>query len=247
MFSTDVTLKFVETKTLYNAVTKEGYAIAYIDRAAAIRYWSNELNVILGSIEASQNVAQAYIDTGFKDKAKIELKKADAKFSAIDQPLFWIAFLGGTAMELDSFLSRRNTLEHSVKTSLSALDYGTAICIRCSADMFGTPNVKLLNEIKGILSLKGCNFVEVESAADWVVTVSASAREHNKADYGSSSAYFSYVDAVVSLTKVATAQVICTDEITEKGSHTKSYMEAARNAYQQVGQKIASVLREYIK
>ena len=247
VFSTDVALKLVETKTMYIPSTKEGFAIAYIDKSAGIRYWSNELNIVLGSIESCCKVAQAYISTGFKDKAKLELQKAEGMFSSADTPLFWIAFLGMSDLELQNFMARRNLLEETVKKSLSDLQYGTTICIKCSADIFGTANPKLSNDIKGKLAPKGCNFVDDSSAADWVVTITANAREHNRMDYGTSSAYFAYVDAVVSVMKTATSQVICEDEISVKGSHTRSYNEAARDAYKSVGEKIVSLLGGYIK
>ena len=247
VFSTDVSLKLVETKTMYNPFTKEGFAIAYIDKSAGIRYWSNELNIVLGSIESCCNVSQAYISTGFKDKAKLELQKAEGMFSSADTPLFWIAFLGMSDLELQSFMARRNLLEKTVKKSLADLQYGTTICIKCSADIFGTANLKLSNDIKGKLAPKGCNFVDDSLTADWVVTITANAREHNRMDYGTSSAYFAYVDAVVSVMKTATSQVICEDEISVKGSHTRSYNEAARDAYKSIGEKIVSLLGGYIK
>lgn len=246
-FDTDVTLKLVETRTIYDDSTKEGYAIAYIDKSAAIRYWSNELNIILSSAESSLNVAHAYISTGFKDKAKEELRKAEKVLSSSEQPLFWIAFLGVSEFELEMLLNRRNSVDQSVKSSLSELQYGTTICIKCTADNFGQPYVKLANDIKGNLSLIGCNFVSDEFSADWVVIINATSREYNKVDYGSTSAFFSYVDAVVSIEKTATSQVVCEDEISVKGSHTRNYVEAARDAYKEIGVQITDLLSNYIK
>lgn len=56
-FSTDVDLKFVETKTCYDSDAKHGYAIAYIDKHAACRYYQNEIGSFLCKADNSLTIA----------------------------------------------------------------------------------------------------------------------------------------------------------------------------------------------
>lgn len=108
--------------------------------------------------------------------------------------------------------------------------------------------MNLSKELKAALSnTMECNFVDDKSAADWAIIVSANSREYNKVDYGSTSSYFSYVDAEITLEKVMTAQRVYEDMITEKGAHTCDFKEAARDAYKKITPKIINLVTENIK
>ena len=61
MFSTDVDMALVETKTLYNALTKEGYAIAFINREGARHYYENKLSLAESKINSAIELADNYI------------------------------------------------------------------------------------------------------------------------------------------------------------------------------------------
>ena len=137
----------------------------------------------------------------------------------------------------------KSTREQTVKKLLSELEYGTTYCVVCTTDLFGQRYVKLANEVKGELSAQGCNFVDDASSADFVIRITASARKYNES-YG---AYFTYVDAAVSIDKNATGQRIFEDEVSVKGSHTLSYDEAARDGFKKISKEISKMLKQNIK
>ena len=93
----------------------------------------------------------------------------------------------------------------------------------------------------------GCTFVRSGNEADWIITITAIAREYSKSYFGSVSSYFAYVDAKISIDKVATQQRIYEDAISEKGGHTHNYKQAARQAYKDISPKISEIIKGQIQ
>lgn len=241
-FSTDVALHLAETRSSYDAKSRQGYVIAFIDKALALRYWSNEINVVLSQIQNHLSVAEAYLSTGFKDKARGELDAALEKLSKADEPLAWLSVFDMSASELTDISNRRNNLEITIKSSLAELEYGTAICVICNADVFGLEYNTLQGAVKRELAKDGCNFTDQSAIADWIVTINASSREYNQVPSGNQTLFFSYVDVTLSIEKGATGQIIWEDVLTEKGGHGLGYPEAAKAAYKKVTSKVCEIL-----
>lgn len=246
-FSTDVNLKLVETKTIYNSISKMGHAIAYIDRDAARNYYKNELSLIYNKITNSIAVAENFIAVGFKPKAQTELKASQKQFALVDEPLFWMNIFGTSQSELTEWQGRFNVAEQTVKRMLADLKHGTLICLSCNADIFGKSYPTLQNELKGLMAADGCSFTDDPEDADWVITITCNAREHSNVKIGNSNSYFSYVDAQVIVDKVITSQRIYEDEISVKGGHTFGYIDAAKAGYKEIKQKIGEIIRNSIK
>lgn len=247
-FTTDVNLKLVETKTSYNAVTKRGYAIAYINRNNARNYYNNELTLIYNKINNSITLAKSFIDAGFKSKAKSELQSSLQTFNLYEEPLICINLFGATQQELFSWSECFNSKKQEATQMLTELEHSTTIFLSCVADIFGISHPTLSNELKGILSKSGCNFTHDPNNADWCIIITCKSREYSKIPTGNSDShiYFTYVDAHISIEKVLTSQRICEDEISCKGGHTFGYSEAARIGYKEIKNKIAQNIKNFI-
>lgn len=246
-FSTDVNIKLVEIKSYYNSFTKEGYAIAYINKAKASSTYVKEARIIFNRISNAIAVADTYISTGFKTKARTELENARHEFAKLEEPFFWLAIFDYSEYELGELLSERTMLEQSLTSKVAELQHGINIYVQCSADMFGVPYSQLSGDVKETLSSLGCNFCNDSYSADWVVVIRSAAEEYNHVNIGGNSAYFSYVHANVSITKTATGQNIYEGEISEKGSHTHNYNQAARDGYKRISKQISEILLKHIK
>ncbi|MBQ8157395.1 MAG: hypothetical protein IJ081_00030 [Prevotella sp.] len=242
-FSTDVDMSLVETKSFYNDEQSKYYVLVYIDKAASSIYYENEVKMLISKADNTLTIADNYISTGFKQKAKVELQKALQLFDSAGKPFFWLNVFGFNEYKIQNFLKQVNEKEQTIKQKLSDLEYGTTYCVVCEADLFGRRYVKLGNEVKGELAASGCNFVDNPTTADIVIRIQASARKYN--DY--QGAYFTYIDAAVTIDKTATGQRIFEDEISTKGTHTLSYDEAARDGYKQIKKDIVKHLKENIK
>lgn len=246
-FSTDLDLKLVETKTLYDSHSGEYYAIAYIDKDAARNYYKNALMMASNKIDNSIELARSFITAGFKTKARQELEKTPVFFVPVDESLFWLNVFGMPQDELNAWQGRFGQLEQTVKRMLSDLKYGTRIYLSCKADLFGVSYPTLQNELKGVLATGDCSFTDDKESADWIITVNCYSREYTHVAVGTTNTWFAYVDAVVTIDKAITAQRIVEDEFSIKGGHTHNYREAARSAYKEVKNKIAEILKQNIK
>lgn len=245
--STNLDMRFTQSGSHIDIVVGKQYVIVYINKADACKYYEKDLKMLMSRIDNQIAIADNYIGTGFKSKAKTELQDALTMFDEADEMFFWLNVFGMSDYQIQQYLGQINEKEQTVKSQLADLEYGTTYCIVCTADNFGKPYPKLKNEIKGDLSASGCNFVDDPDSADYVIYIEASSREYNTAVIGNVTSYYSFVDASISIDKVATNQKIFEDEISVKGSHTISYNEAGRDGYKKVREQICNILIENIK
>ena len=245
-FSTDVTLKYVYTKTYYNACTREGAAIAYLDKEVACVAYKNEIDLIINRVNNALATARSYIGTGFNSRAEEELNNVLPYFAKTDDAFFALTFFEAS-VDVNSLCSRCNALQREVKQLLADLQHASVIYLDCSADLLGTPYTTLANEVKGVLSKQGCSFTTQRNQADWVITIQASARRHDYSTYGSTTTYFAYVDAAIIIDKTVTSQRIYHDEVSVKGAHTRDYTAAARDAYKKISNRIGEVIATNIE
>lgn len=246
-FSTDVNLKLVDSKTLYNADTKEGFAIVFIEKVAACTYYRNEIERILSKVDNALETANNYITSGFKEQARAEVKAVLPVFVKAEESFFWLNFFGVSRVEISELADKCNTREQAVKQMLADLKHGTLIYLVCSADLFGRPYPTLQNELKGKLAVGGCSFTNNPAEADWVIRVDVSAREQNIAALGGMTSYFAYTDALITIDKGVTSQRVYENEISVKGGHTRNYTEAARTAYKELSEQLSQILKENTK
>lgn len=246
-FSTDVDMRFSQSKSYVDMASGKNFVIVYINKEEARRYYENEVNILLSQIDNSITIADNYITTGFKSKAQTELNNALKFFEKSEELFFWLNVYGMPDYSIQEYSERLNQKEQIIKSKLGELEYGTSYCVVCTADNFGKSYPKLKNEVKGDLSASGCNFVDDSDSADYVIYIEASSREYNTVVTGSVTYYFSYVDATISIDKIATNQRIFEDEISVKGAHTLSYDEAGRDGYKKIRKEISAILKENIK
>lgn len=246
-FSTDVNLKLVETKSVYNPESKYGYAIAYINRYNASNYYKNELMLIYNKIINSIELSKMYIEEGFKVKAKSVLDSSLKQLALIDEPMLWMNIFGVQQGELKEWTDKFTTEEHTVKQMLAGLHYSTTVCVLCDAELCGERYPSFANEIKGALSTGEYTFSEDVESADFVIRVTSTTREGSVIPVGGSPAYFAYADAEISITKRATAQVVYENKLSAKGGDTRNFTEAARSAYKDLKKRIASAIKTTIK
>lgn len=123
----------------------------------------------------------------------------------------------------------------------------TAVYITCAANLFGEDYSSFCEEINGALTDFDVSFVDDEESAEWVVSVTAKAREHTKQEMNGMTTYYAYSDADITIVKIATGKCICQKHITEKGGHFCGFNQAAKEAYKYIVPKISSIINEQIQ
>lgn len=245
--STDLSLKLVDSRTFYDAKKKEGYVIAFIEKAAALTYYQNEIEQILGKADKALRVSGDYILSGFKEKALNEINDVLPEFEKVDEIFFWLNSFGFSQEQQEIQRKQCIEKEQELKKRAAELKNATTIFIDCMVDLFGTPYTTLGKEIAGKIASEEYGFVSSRSDADWVITLRGSARRYNEDTPGKTTVYFSGVDVQINIDKIISAKRICEEEISGRSGHTISYEEAARLAYKELVPKIASIINNCIK
>lgn len=242
--STQIKLKHVKTQMTYNSYTREGFAIAYIDKSAAARAYKNDIDLIIADVEKSLANARNYKNNGLKTQAKGELYEALPTLKQTDDLFFALTFFDEST-NYRYLLNKCSNLEQSIKKLLTELDHAIVICVQCKADKYGVVYKNLGNEVKGVLSARGCSFTTDPTKADYVIKINASARKHAHSTFGSTTTYFAYVDASISITNKK-SQRIYEDVISVKGGSI-NYELAANDAYKKVSKQIGGAVSENIE
>lgn len=242
--STQIKLKHVKTQMTYNSYTREGFAIAYIDKSAAARAYKNDIELIISDVEKSLANARNYKNNGLKTQAKGELNEALPTLQQTNDLFFALTFFDEST-NYRYLLNKCSNLEQSIKKLLSELDHAIVICVQCKADKYGVAYKNLGNEVKGVLSARGCSFTTDPTKADYVIKINATARKHAHSTFGNTTTYFAYVDASISITNKK-SQRIYEDVISVKGGSI-NYELAANDAYKKVSKQIGGAVSENIE
>lgn len=242
--STQIKLKHVKTQMTYNTYTREGFAIAYIDKSAAARAYKNDIELIISDVEKSLANARNYKNNGLKTQAKGELNEALPTLQQTNDLFFALTFFDEST-NYRYLLNKCSNLEQSIKKLLTELDHAIVICVQCKADKYGVAYKNLGNEVKGVLSARGCSFTTDSTKADYVIKINATARKHAHSTFGNTTTYFAYVDASISITNKK-SQRIYEDVISVKGGSI-NYELAANDAYKKVSKQIGGAVSENIE
>lgn len=230
-----------------NPQTKEVYAFAWVKTANLYRQLMRRIVANNAKVEVEMESIEVMAERGDKMQAKNNLPKIQALIDDIENDQRIMLSIDANVTDEDMSVEETNRLKKRYQALIADLKNGINIYLICNAYMFGLSNNALKSEIQGALSPMGCTFVRSGSEADWVITITATAREYNKSDFGGVSSYFAYVDAKISIEKGATGQRIYEDAISEKGGHTHNYEQAARQAYKDISPKISEIIKGQIQ
>ena len=243
----DMKIPGLQIESWRNPQTGTIAAFAYVKKSTLIRQLEKQITVALTKVEVSLDQVDQLIATGQKLQARSAAEKALPLFAEVDEAQKLLVAVDSDATEETLMLSETRQLQQCLMAMVAQLKNALTICIKVHATAFDSPYPALQEELKGALSQLGCNFVTDPSTADWVIDISATAREYNKVATGNINTYFAYVDATISITKTATGQRVYENMFTEKGGHTHNYQQAVRDAYKYLTPKICQVVREQVK
>jgi len=243
----DLEIPGLQVEAWKNPSSNEVAAFAYVKKSTLIRQMEKKITVSLTKIETALDQVNEMISQGQKMQARESIKKVVPIFQELEQAQRILIAVDPTADAESLQLAETKQFTQRYTRMAAELKNGINIYLNCNAKVFAANYPTLKAEIQGELSKLGCTFVNNAAQADWAVYVTAQAREHNKADFGSMSTYFVYVDVNIAVEKTATGQRIYENEISEKGGHTQSFEKAAREAYKELSPQISAIIKEQIK
>lgn len=245
--TSEVTLKLAHTKESYDKSRKKGWAIAYIEKNEARRFYINEYKQALDKIRTSIEEASILIERGYKTKARDEkLHPTEDHFRTAYEALAWLSLFDYPQNDMQLLLDECSEQRRQITTMLADLEHGTAIYLQCTAKLNGSPYRTFSSETKGQMERLGCHFVETEVEADWIIVVNA---DVTRTQHFQNMAFFCWVDGDMSIANAATGEVIYENRISDiesghpdgiKGDgNTSAYEPSARDAYRQAAVIIA--------
>lgn len=237
-FSTDVELNLVKSKSVYDRKLKTGHAIAYIDRQEALAFYRNKALMAFSKVENAISLAEDYASQGFKVRASDILAKMTSELNSIDNDLFMLNFFGIPENELSDLSREKGCLSENLLKKGMEYRHGTKVYMECiSSGDAGEQAVEVENGLKGLLSGKGCMFVDDMDAADWTISIGLSGRKYNVSEMGAMKIYTAYIDAEIDVANRGGDKIL-EKSVSEKGIHTMNYDEALREAGEKAGEKI---------
>ena len=197
------------------------------------------------AIDATLPQINILIKKGEKGQAKVLIEKTLQQAEQIEKDRQRLTQMGESDDAEVPSLAQLQETKRYLTNKANQLRY-TMVYITCAANLFGEDYLPFCEEINGTLTDFDVSFVDDEESAEWVVSVTAKAREHTKNEQNGMTTYFAYADAELAIVKTATGKRVCQKRISEKGGHFRGYNYAAQEAYKFLVSKISAIIKEQI-
>ena len=218
-----------------------------VERAKLTRQLTRSIPMELGKIEGIMPQINILIKKGEKMQARTMVEDALQQIAKIEEDQKTLALLDETAddeilMTAEVAEAKRYLIDKATK-----LRNAIGIYITCDAKLFDAENTAFLKDLQGELSQLGVSFVDSVNQADWSINIQAQAREYNKIELGGAANYFVYVDATLTIDKLANNKRVFEDAMSEKGGHSFNYEQAALDAYKHLVPRLSATIKEQIE
>jgi len=214
------------------------------ERTKLARQLTRSISLELGKVEGSMPQINILIKQGEKMQARTMVEDALRIIAKIEEDQQLLAQLDETADDEILMTAEVQDAKQYLMNKANQLRNAITIYILCNASLFGSEHTTFLKEIQGELSPFGVSFTKDQEQADWVIQITATAREYNAVTRGNYSNYFAYVDAQLSIDKKSTGKRVYENAFNIKGGHTRNYEQAAREAYSELTPQISTAIKE---
>lgn len=209
------------------------------------RQLAQQITTEVDAIDATLPQINILIKKGEKAQAKTLIEKTIRQIEAVEADYKRLGQMNDAENADVPSLAQLQETKRYLTNKANQLRY-TAIYITCAANLFGEDYSTFCEEINSALTEFDVSFIEDEESAEWVVSVTAKAREHTKQEMNGMITYYAYADAELSIVKTATGKRVCQKRLSEKGGHFRGYDKAAQEAYKYLIPKITAVIKEQI-
>lgn len=206
---------------------------------------AQQITTEVDAVDATLPQINILIKKGEKGQAKALIEKALKQVEQIEITQKRLAKMGKEDdIEVPALAELQETKRY-LANKANQLRY-TMVYITCAANLFGEDYISFCEEINGALTDFDVSFVDDKESAEWVVSVTATTREHAKNELNGTTTYYAYADADLAIIKTATGKRVCQKRLSEKGGHIRSYAQAAQEAYKYLIPKISTAIKEQI-
>ena len=231
----------MKTKTIFILL----FFISLSALAQTNQQLEQQITLGIDAVDATLPQINMLMKKGEKAQAKKLVENGLTQLEQIEAAQKQLTLQNATWDEDGTIRSGISSTKRYLISKYNLLRY-TNVYVQCDAKLFESDYPTFLNDVQSALSDIDVSFVDSVNVSDYIITLSAKAREYNKVDIGGASQYFVYVDAKTIIEKTSTGKRIQEKSITEKGGSPFSFEQAARDAYKKIAPKVSSLIKEQI-
>lgn len=237
----------IYTMSYYDEQRRWGYAFAYVEKIELVTYYRAQIGNQLQQVENAIALSASLFESGQKAHARKVCEDALSSLSKAEfaQDLLTAVVPGDTTgMQQSRFAQDKNTLLQS----LIDLEQSIYVYLQCTETNFGQTVHILGHELKRILANEQCSLIENPEDADFVVTVTATTREHDgNVVHGDGVNKFSLSDVEVEVYNNLKQKVVYSESVSVKNNGDgATYESAGRNALKRSAGKVWEGMRPWI-
>ena len=237
----------IYTMSYYDEQRRWGYAFAYVEKSELETYYRAQIGNQLQQVENAIALSASLFESGQKAHARKVCEDALSSLSKAEfaQDLLTAVVPGDTmGMQQSRFAQDKNTLLQS----LIDLEQSIYVYLQCTETNFGQTVHILGHELKRILANEQCSLIENPEDADFVVTVTATTREHDgNVVHGDGVNKFSLSDVEVEVYNNLKQKVVYSESVSVKNNGDgATYESAGRNALKRSAGKVWEGMRPWI-
>ena len=199
------------------------------------------------AVDAALPQINILIKKGEKVQARTMVEEALQQITKIEADQKTLALLDESADDEILMTAEVAEVKRYLTDKANKLRNAIGIYITCDAKLFDTEYPVFLKDLQGELSQLGVSFADSVEQADWSISIQAKAREYNKVELGGAANYFVYVDAQITMDKIANGKRVLEDAMSEKGGHTFNYEQAALDAYKHLTPRLSAAIKAQIE
>lgn len=218
-----------------------------LERVKMAKQLIRSIPMELGKIEGEMPQINMLIKQGEKVQARTMVEQALQQIAKIEADQKTLAQLDETVDDETLMTAELTEAKRYLTEKANKLSNAIGVYVTCDAKLFDADNTAFIKELQGQLSQLGVAFVDTKEQADWAIEITAKAREYNKVELGGATNYFVYVDAQLTMDKIANGKRVLEDAMSQKGGHPLNYEQAALEAYQQLLPRLTTAIKSQIE
>lgn len=236
----------VHTESYYDGQRQWGYAFAYVKKSELVTYYRAQIGYQLQQVEEAIALSSSLFESGQKAHARKVCEDALSPLSKAEfaQDLLTAVVPGDTTgMQLSRYAQDKNRLLQA----LIDLEQSIYVYLQCTETNYGQ-TVRILGpELKRELTKNLCSLSDNQEEADYVITVSASTRQHDGNTFNNSPFKYSLADVEVEVYNKNKKKIVYSDGVSVKNNGDgASYESAGRNALKVAANEVWKVLEPWI-
>ena len=244
----EIDIAQIHAESHYDEGRKWGYAFAFVRKSELASYYRAQIALQLQQLENALALSATFFNDRQKTKARETCENALQPLAKIEfaQDLLTAVCPGDTSgMRLQQLFR----LKRELLQTLVNLEQNTYVYLQCTETNFGQPARILGPTLKDTLANNQCSFTEDPEEADFIITITATTRQHEgNVAFGDGTFKFSYADVEVEVFSNYKQKQVYNGQVSEKNNGgAATYESAGRNALKKSAKTVWDEIKPWIQ